>query len=1341
MEKYEIPKEIGEMMFGLLSPDYIRQMSVAKIVTPDTYDEDGYPIDGGLMDPRLGVIDPGLVCKTCGGRIGECPGHFGHIELAKPVIHIGFAKTIYKILKAVCPHCGRVAISETKRKEILEKMEKLERDGGNKWEVCEEVYKEASKITVCPHCGEMKYDIKFEKPTTYYKIDGNEEKTLTPSDVREILEKIPDEDCILLGINPEVARPEWMVLTVLPVPPVTVRPSITLDTGERSEDDLTHKLVDIIRINNRLEENIEGGAPNLIIEDLWNLLQYHINTYFDNEAPGIPPAKHRSGRPLKTLAQRLKGKEGRFRYNLAGKRVNFSSRTVISPDPCLSVNEVGVPEIIAKELTVPEKVTKYNIERIRKLLRNGSEKHPGVNYVIRKMIGRDGTEQEYKVKVTEGNKEFWAENIKEGDIVERHLMDGDIVLYNRQPSLHRMSIMAHRVRVLPYRTFRHNLCVCVDGDTTVLLDGKLIKIKDLEDKWKDVKVLTSDNLNPKLTALSNYWKLKADEYGKKIYKIKTELGREIIATEDHPFYTTNGKKRCGDLKVDDELIIYPNDFPMFEDDNRVIVNEEKIKKVIDDIGGTYKNKVINELKDRKLIPLTYNDQKASILARIVGHVMGDGSLIINNKNSRVVFRGDIEDLKTIKEDLKELGYDGEEIKLHEGETEITDYNGRKRIIKGKCYSFEVRKKSLCILLKALGCVDGDKTKKMYGIPNWIKTAPKYIKKEFLSAYFGSELTTPKIRNHGTSFKELTFKIAKIEEIFDEDRFIKDIKEMLKEFGIELKVRVEEGNLRKDGYKTKVYVASIYNHKEFFGRIGYTYANKKETLARYAYEYLLTKEKYLKDRNIKKLENNTKFITFDEFIKEKCLKNGFVKEKIVSIEETKVDYVYDITTTSETHNFIANGFLTGNCPPYNADFDGDEMNLHVPQSEEARAEAEALMLVEKHILSPRFGGPIIGAIHDFISGAYLLTSNYFTKDEATLILRSGGIKDELWEPDKVENGIPLYSGKKIFSKALPKGLNLRYKAKICKKCDVCKKENCEYDAYVVIKDGELIKGVIDKNGYGSEAGLILHTIVKEFGPEAGRKFLDSSTKMAIRAIMLRGFTTGIDDEDLPEEALKEIEKVLDEAEEKVNEIIEKYKRGELELLPGLDLEESREAHINNVLREARDKAGKIAEKHLGMDNHAVIMALTGARGNILNLTQMAACLGQQSVRGRRIFRGYRGRVLPHFEKGDLGARSHGFVRSSYKKGLSPTEFFFHAMGGREGLVDQAVRTAQSGYMQRRLINALQDLKTEFDETVRDSRGIMIQFKYGEDGVDPTLADRGKAVNISRIIDKVKMRYNK
>ena len=887
MDGYDIPKEIGEIVFGLLSPEHIRKISVAKIITADTYDDDGYPIDGGLMDTRLGVIDPGLVCKTCGGRVGTCPGHFGHIELSKPVVHIGFAKDIYKILKATCPICGRLAINDAKREEYLEKMRILEEEGGDKWALCDEILKEAAGKELCPHCGEVIYDIKYSKPTTYYQIDGKSQRQMTSSEVREILEKIPDEDCILIGINPEVARPEWMVLTVLPVPPVTVRPSITLESGERSEDDLTHKLVDIIRINQRLEENIEGGAPNLIIEDLWDLLQYHINTYFDNEAPGTPPARHRSGRPLRTIAQRLKGKEGRFRHNLAGKRVNFSARTVISPDPRLSINEVGIPKKIAMELTVPEKVTKYNIGMIKELLKNGSEVHPGVNYIIKKIRTRDGKEDELKIKITDKNKEHWIENIEEGMIVERHLMDGDIVLYNRQPSLHRMSIMAHKVKVLPYRTFRHNLCVC--------------------------------------------------------------------------------------------------------------------------------------------------------------------------------------------------------------------------------------------------------------------------------------------------------------------------------------------------------------------------------------------------------------------------------------------------------------------PPYNADFDGDEMNVHVPQSEEARAEAENLMLVEKHIISPRFGGPIIGAIHDFISGAYLLTSSYFTKDEAAILLRSSGLKDNLGEPDIVEDGVELYSGKKLFSKTLPDGLTLKYRAKICKKCEKCEEENCPYDAYVVIKNGNLIKGVVDKNGYGSEAGIILNTIVKEFGSEEARKFLDSATKMAIKAMMIKGFTTGIDDEDIPEEAIEEIQKALDEAEKKVEEIIKQYEDGTLEPLPGRSLEESREAYIMQILGKARDEAGKIAERYLGEDNHAAVMARTGARGSLLNITMMAGCVGQQAVRGGRVFRGYRGRTLPHFEKGSLSAKSHGFVRSCYKKGLSPTEYFFHAMGGREGLVDQAVRTAQSGYMQRRLVNALQDLKAEYDGTVRDSKGLIVQFAYGEDCVDPSKADHGKAVDLDKIFTKIKSKY--
>ncbi|MEW6592975.1 MAG: DNA-directed RNA polymerase subunit A', partial [Candidatus Hadarchaeota archaeon] len=427
-----------------------------------------------------------------------------------------------------------------------------------------------------------------------------------------------------------------------------------------------------------------------------------------------------------------------------------------------------------------------------------------------------------------------------------------------------------------------------------------------------------------------------------------------------------------------------------------------------------------------------------------------------------------------------------------------------------------------------------------------------------------------------------------------------------------------------------------------------------------------------------------------------------------------------------------------CPPYNADFDGDEMNVHAPQTEEAQAEARILMRVQEQILSPRFGGPIIGGIQEHITGAYLLTKRdtKLTREQAQMILAKASIFEDLPRPAFREKDGERWSGKQIFSMLLPKKLNLKFKAKVCENCVRCKEDGCEVDAYVVIKDGELVSGVIDARSYKAlDRCEILDRIVKDYGTTTAREFLDKLTKISIASAMMIGFTTGIDDEDIPAEAAERIADVLSEAKEKVNKLIEVYNAGELEPLPGRSLKETLEMRVMETLAEARDATGTIAEKYLGMDNHAVIMARTGARGSMLNLTQMAACVGQQSVRGERISRGYRRRTLPHYKMGDLGAEARGFISSSYKRGLEPLEFFFHAMGGREGLVDTAVRTAQSGYLQRRLINALQDLRVEYDGTVRDDRAAIVQFTYGEDGVDPAKSDSGKSANVAKIIDRV------
>jgi len=879
-----IHKIVDQIYFGVVSPQEIRRLSVAEIQTADTYDEDGAPITSGLMDGRLGTLEPRQRCKTCGNTAIRCPGHFGHIELAVPIIHVEFTKIVDDLLDATCRNCGRLLHSDDRIARIKMRIERTRKLLGT---VPDDLYKRVlreAKSKECPRCGVPQYKIEFTKPTTFHEISEEGAQRLTPSMIRERLERITDEDLELIGFNPKSARPEWMVLQVLPVPPVYVRPSITLESGIRSEDDLTHKLVDIIRINQRLKENMEAGAPTLIIQDLSELLQYHVTTYFNNEASGIPPARHRSGRALKTLSQRLKGKEGRFRSNLSGKRVDFSARTVISPDPNLDVSEVGVPLDIATRLSMPEMLTAWNIEEMRKFVINGPEQYPGALYIVRP----DGKRVRLEF-VTDRTK--IAEALEPGFIVERHLKNGDIAIFNRQPSLHRMSIMAHYVKVLPHKTFRLHLTVC--------------------------------------------------------------------------------------------------------------------------------------------------------------------------------------------------------------------------------------------------------------------------------------------------------------------------------------------------------------------------------------------------------------------------------------------------------------------PPYNADFDGDEMNLHIPQSEEAQTEARLLMQVQDQILSPRFGGPIIGCKTDFITSAYLFTkkSTVLSKEYVSRLLLAAGYEGPFPEPE-IKKPEPKWTGKQIFSLFIPKDLNYAFKATTCIACPKCLREDCEHDAYVVIKDGVLKTGVIDKNAIGAEQSeTLLHRIIKDYGSAEGRKFLNHICRLLNLFITMRGFTYSFDDLELSQPVQKKIHQMLEQSEERIDKLIKEFKDGTLPRLPGQTLADSFEIYVMNELAEARDKAGKSAEGDFKPDNSGIIMTRTGARGSSLNIGQMAAIVGQQSVRGKRIMRGYLERALPHFKWGDPSARARGFVDSSYRDGLDPMEFFFHSMGGREGLVDTAVRTQQSGYMQRRLINALEHLRIEYDGTVRNSTGEIIQLCYGEDGVDPAKSDHGKAVNVGRIVEQVRIMMEK
>ena len=805
--KKAISKKIGEIRFSLLSPEQLKKISVAKIVTPELYDIDGYPVDGGLMDLRLGAVDPGVRCRTCGGRIKECLGHPGSIDLAKSVMHLKFIPLVELGLRSFCHECGKLMLSD----KDCEKYSLSERA------------KKAKDAKKCPHCQAAQEKVKLDKPTNFYRGRTR----IFPTEVREHLVKIPNSELKKIGVNPITCRPEWAILTSLLVPPVTVRPSIILETGERSEDDLTHKLSDIIRANQRLWENLNAGAPEVIIEDLWDLLQYHITTFFDNTVARIPPARHRSGQPLKTIEERIKGKEGRIRKNIAGKRVNYSGRTVVSPDPNLKINEVGVPFEIAKIVTVAETVTDLNKEKLAKLIKNG-ETWPGANYVLRP----DGRRK----KITKDLQEEIIEEIKPGYKIERHLQDGDVVLFNRHPSLHRASLMAHFVRVLPGRTFR---------------------------------------MHPAAAA-----------------------------------------------------------------------------------------------------------------------------------------------------------------------------------------------------------------------------------------------------------------------------------------------------------------------------------------------------------------------------------------------------------------------------PYNADYDGDEMNIHSPQTEEARAEARELLDVKQNLISPKNNTNLIGCIKDVNTGNYLLGQAEFTKDDANQLLFNSEIDEEVTK--KTISGIDL------FSMILPKA-------------DFVNNS-------IEIKNGKIISGNIDKTTFAEEDGELVKIIDAKVGRNEAFNAIRKAFNLGKNYLSNRGITTSVEDFDLDEKLIDEGKKIIKAAEIKAEEIIKSDKDGTIELIPGKTSEESREIHLLKTLNEVRTKIGAIVKKDFPENNPVNSMMKSGGGGNILNITQMASCVGQQAFAGGRIDIGYTERTLPFFKKGDLSPASRGFIKSSFIKGLRPDEFFFQAITGRDSLMDTALRTPKSGYLYRRLANAFQDIRVEYDKTIRDSSNSIIQFKYGDDGID-------------------------
>ena len=848
----EIESIVG-IQFGIFSPEEIERRSVVEITNQGTYDNNE-PKIGGLFDPRMGVLDNGKVCRSCGQTNHGCPGHFGHYRLARPVYFYQFMPIIQDILGCVCIRCSKLLIDKESNKGT-------QRKGGQaRWR---EVKNLCSNIG---RCGQDTVDGCGARQPTRYTREGMLQivaewenldapskergpKTQQPLEVEYVLQlfrRITDEDVDFLGLNRYWCRPDWMICTVLPIPPPQVRPSVVQENNQRSEDDLTHKLFDIIKSDKILKQKIEANSDKKNIMEMTNVLQYHIATLVDNQIPGVAPSAQRSGRALKSIQQRLGSKEGRIRYNIQGKRVEFSARSVITPDPNLSIAEIGVPKKIAINLTKPEVVTKFNRDQLYRYVQNGSDKWPGAKTIVRK-DGRMISLKHINTKEIE---------LHLGDTVNRHLMDGDVILFNRQPTLHRMSMMGHRVKVLDYNTFRLNVMV----------------------------------------------------------------------------------------------------------------------------------------------------------------------------------------------------------------------------------------------------------------------------------------------------------------------------------------------------------------------------------------------------------------------------------------------------TS----------------PYNADFDGDEMNAHIPQSYEASTELEEIAAVPHQIITPRDGKPVIGVVQDTLVGSFRITRpevKFSRREFMNLMMWN----KRFGAPD-FDGGSVLpkaekdgkWTGQQVVSSLLPP-INMSMKNK--------QKKN------VIINDGQIVEGQLDKDIFSKASKGIVHVTYNDYGPESTVNLLDSLQNTMEQFLIYNGFSVGISDLVADEQTHKAMAEVIETRKKEIEEFLLKVHLDLFDNNTGKSNQEELESKIFGILNQTSE-SGKIGQDSLAEENRLIAMVKCGSKGNEINVAQMIACVGQQNVDGRRTPYGFTDRTLPHYKKYDDGAEARGFVESSFIRGLTPQEFYFHAMSGREGLIDTAVKTADTGYIQRQLVKAMEDLVVQNDGTVRDAKMNIVQYHYGEDGVNST-----------------------
>ena len=499
----KLKRDVDNVKFDVMSAEEIKEMSVCEVNSSKLSG------DNSVYDPAMGVMANGEECVTCGCNMENCPGHFGYIKLSSWLVHPLFYKHVLKYLKIICFHCHRLTFD--KDFIYMEDMKCKVDDSNTMLDV---MVSYSSKDIICCHCTKTQPQFIFHKCESniymFYRDKDNKVR-IRPKEIHNIFRDVRESDIELMEL-PTHCSPEKLILRNLPVLPPCSRPFIVSD-GKTCDDDMTYKYIEIVKINNKLQkEKSENKINNLVTS-----LEFHIKTMFDNSSG---KSRQTNGREMKCLKKRICGKPGQIRKHLIGKRCDYTARTVITGDPTLSLEQMGMPRKIAENLTIPEITTKWNKKHLQELiyknkvtqvLRNGQSINMKFATKTRLMY-QDPVDDKWCMfniiendKIKRGDKirdpntykmckdrDFELEagdilirnrkkyNIRlsrkrefilqEGDIVDRHLKDGDYVLMNRQPSLHKGSMMAFKIKIHDDKTFKMPLEVTTsfnadfDGD-------------------------------------------------------------------------------------------------------------------------------------------------------------------------------------------------------------------------------------------------------------------------------------------------------------------------------------------------------------------------------------------------------------------------------------------------------------------------------------------------------------------------------------------------------------------------------------------------------------------------------------------------------------------------------------------------------------------------------------------------------------------------------------------------------------------------------------------------------------------------------------------------------------